>query len=61
MSVTGCGVKIAIDALDVLCTISAAQIHFTFETGNVDLAIPRVQVNLPFPRHVDVDVHSVIA
>src|SRR5258708_9836014 len=51
--------QLAVDRIDQLRPIAAAQIHLPLEPGDFDLAVPRVQVDPAFARHVYVDVHAV--
>src|SRR5712692_9950237 len=53
--VTCAGPQLAVDGVKGLRAVAAAKIHFTLEAGNFDLAIPGVQIDTPFTRHVDID------
>ena len=61
VAVPGGGSQLAVDRVEVLGAVSAVQIHFALQARDLDLAVPGPQVDPAFPRHLDDDVHAVIA
>ena len=55
------GAKFAVHAMKSFMAIAAVQFHFTTEIREVDIPISGSKVHTALLRHVDVDVHAMIA
>src|SRR6185437_5516368 len=59
--VAGTGAEPPVDSFNALRPIATAHVHFAFEVADLDFAVSGVKIDLALARHVNVDVHAVIA